>query len=145
MNDMNHMINLPDRADPLPEWELEPNEVTFVSHGYWCEIKRNPAHGALCGYVLMGAHHPWANLGYDVEVAVHGGITYNDGKKMGFDCAHADDLIPLIHTRIAHSNPAKGETYRNMAWVKAEVQNLAAQLRAVDPIMDIQPREKPNE
>lgn len=131
---MSHMINVPHHSEPVPEWELEPNEALFVSHGYWCEIQRNPAHGALCGYVYMGAHHPWANLGYDVDVQVHGGITYNDGKKMGFDCAHALDLIPLIDARIAHSNPAKGEVYRNMNFVKHQLNELAAQLRAVDPM-----------
>jgi hypothetical protein len=32
-----------------------------------------------------------------------------------------------------------------MAFVKGQLDNLAAQLRAVDPIMDIQSREVPNE
>ncbi len=133
MNDMNHMYNLPDRADPVPEWELEPNEALFTSHGYWCEIKRHSELGHLCGYVYMGAHHPLANEG-EPDLAVHGGITYNDGKKMGFDCGHAGDLSPFL-TRFErlyrHANP---EVYRNMAFVKHQLNNLAAQLREADPM-----------
>jgi hypothetical protein len=138
-------INVPDRAEPLNEWETERNEALFTSHGYWCEIVRHPAHGSLCGYVYMGKHHPYAG-DESPDVDVHGGITYNDGKKMGFDCAHAGDLIPYMaryRTRAGHIHDPD-ETYRNWAYVKEQVEHLAAQLRAVDPIMDIQPREIPN-
>jgi hypothetical protein len=134
-----HKVNLPDRAEPVPEWELEPNEVTFVSHGYWCEIKRHDSLGHLCGYVLLGKKHPYWNLNQDF--AVHGGLTYEDGIKVGFDCGHAGDMSP--HARLR--NYRFEETYRNVAYVKEQVENLAAQLRAVDPIMDIQPKEKPDE
>jgi hypothetical protein len=137
MNDMNHMINTPDRAEAVPEWELEPDEALFVSHGYWCEVKRHTDLGHLCGYVYMGAHHPLASVG-EPDLAVHGGITFNNGVKMGFDCGHAGDISPYIHTRYSFSNPAY-ETYRNMHFVKEQLKNLAAQLRAVDPM------EVPNE
>ena len=138
------MINMPDRADPVGEWETERNEALFTSHGYWCEIKRNPDLGHLCGYVYMGKHHPMASDEYP-DVDVHGGITYNDGKKMGFDCSHAGDLVPYtltFSTRMGIT-PRDG-VYRNWEYVKGQVEHLAAQLRAVDPIMDIQPREIPN-
>lgn len=133
MNDMNHMIQLPDRADPVPEWELEPDNALFTSHGYWCEVKRHPELGHLCGYVYMGAHHPLASV-TEPDLAVHGGITYNDGKKMGFDCGHAGDVSPYIHTRYKFSNPGYSEVYRNIRFVKDQLDNLAAQLRAVDPM-----------
>jgi len=140
MNDMNHLLNTLDTADPVPEWELEPNGVTFVSHGYWCEIKRHETLGHLCGYVLMGAHHPLASES-SPDLAVHGGITFNDGKKMGFDCGHAGDLSPgmLRFGFKDYSNPNYHERYRNMAFVKEQLKNLAAQLREVDPM------EVPNE
>lgn len=133
MNDMNHMINVPHHSEPVLEWEHEPNEALFVSHGYWCEVKRNPDLGHLCGYVLMGAHHPLASV-TEPDLAVHGGITYNDGKKMGFDCGHAGDMVPFMYTRYRYSNPGREEVYRNMAFVKDQLDNLAAQLRAVDPM-----------
>jgi hypothetical protein len=132
MNDMNHMINVPHHSEPVPEWEMEPNEVTFVSHGYWCVIKRHDHLGHLSGYVLMGAHHPLASV-TDPDLAVHGGITFNDGVKMGFDCAHAGDLVPHARMRADFSNPAY-ETYRNMYFVKEQLKNLAAQLREADPM-----------
>ena len=134
-------INLPNRAYPVNEWEHEPNEALFTSHGYWCEIKRHSELGHLCGYVYMGKHHPMANDDCP-DVDVHGGITYNDGKKMGFDCGHAGDLSPYMirfSTRIGIT--PRDDVYRNMAFVKEQLNNLAAQLRAVDPIMDIQPRD----
>ena len=138
-------VNVPDRAEPLNEWETERDQALFTSHGYWCEIIRHPTHGSLCGYVYMGKHHPWANLEYDVDVDVHGGITYNDGKKMGFDCAHAGDFIPYTTRFSTRMGITEREgVYRNWAYVKGQVEHLAAQLRAVDPIMDIQPREIPN-
>ena len=138
-------INLPDRANPVPEWELEPNEALFTEHGYWCEIKRHSELGHLCGYVYMGEHHPLANVG-EPDLAVHGGITYNDGKKMGFDCGHAGDLSPFM-ARYVGINTSRGyqETYRNFAFVKEQLRNLASQLRDLDPIMDIQLKEKPDE
>ena len=137
-------VNVPDRAKPLNEWETERDQALFVSHGYWCEIIRHPSHGSLCGYVYMGKHHPYANAEYP-DVTVHGGITYNDGKKMGFDCAHMGDFLPYTtrFSTLAGVTP-NGWVYRNWAYVKEQVEHLAAQLRAVDPIMDIQPREIPN-
>lgn len=138
------MINMPDRADPVGEWETERDEALFTSHGYWCEIKRHPDLGHLCGYVYMGKHHPMASDEYP-DVVVHGGITFNDGKKMGFDCGHAGDLTPAMLRYDAQYNLRhRDEVYRNWEYVKGQVENLAAQLRAVDPIMDIQPREIPN-
>lgn len=139
-------INQLDRADPVNEWELERDQALFTSHGYWCEIKRNPTTGALCGYVYMGKHHPYTN-DESPDVDVHGGITFNDGKKMGFDCAHAGDLSPRLNELTAQYGMPRegyGEVYRNWAYVEQQVEMLAAQLRAVDPIMDIQPREIPN-
>ncbi len=141
-----HMINLPDRAKPVNEWELEPNEALFTEHGYWCEIKRHPELGHLCGYVYMGKHHPLASQP-EPDLAVHGGITYNDGKKMGFDCSHAGDLSPFMssHRSGFGFDGRYKETYRNMHFVKEQLRNLAAQLRELDPIMDIQLKEKPDE
>jgi hypothetical protein len=137
-------VNLPDRSEPVPEWELEPNEALFTEHGYWCEIKRNTELGHLCGYVYMGKHHPLASEP-EPDLAVHGGITYNDGKKMGFDCGHAGDLSPLMAKYMGLYMGRSNEVYRNMHFVKEQLRNLAAQLRALDPIMDIQPKEKPDE
>ncbi len=86
----------------------------------------------------------------DVEVEVHGGLTYGalgDGefgrkagfKWFGFDCAHAWDYSPPmskevadIHYRITgRVGPGEHEEYRNWEYVKKEVEHLAEQLAAM--------------
>ena len=133
MNDMNHIINTPDRAEPVYEWEAERDEGTFVAHGYWCEINRHPLLKSLCGYVLIGKTHPyWAQEGIDLDV--HGGVTYTDGIKVGFDCAHAGDLMPARHKYVGMGMHPRdtNSVYRNWAFVTEELNRLAAQLRAID-------------
>lgn len=125
-----------DTARSMWEWERERDEATFVRHGYWCEIKRNPELKTLCGYVLIGRTHPYWTLNVDLDV--HGGVTFDDSTKVGFDCAHAGDLIPRGVVQMGWTDPriAMGnripETYRNWAFVEREVDKLAKQLRALD-------------
>lgn len=123
------------RMEPVYEWETERDEGTFIAHGYWCEIKRTPV-GNLNGYVLIGRTHPyWVT---DIALDVHGGTTYTDGVKVGFDCAHAGDLVPA-HYRLGSGYAGRGmhprdtnSVYRNWAFVTEELNRLAAQLRAID-------------
>lgn len=117
---------------PVWEWETERNEGTFIKHGYWCQIKRHEELKHLCGYVLIGKTHPYWTL--DTDLAVHGGITYSDGTKVGFDCGHAGDLTPYIF--LAKYNFGGGkyppEVYRNWSFVTWQLDNLAKQLRDMD-------------
>jgi hypothetical protein len=46
---------------------------------------------------------------------------------LGFDCSHAGDLSPGRGPQFSH------ERYRDVAYVRAEVESLAAQLRAFAP------------
>lgn len=123
-----------DRMNPAFEWETERDEGTFVAHGYWCEIKRTGM-GNLNGYVLIGRTHPyWMQEG--IDLAVHGGITFEDGVKLGFDCAHAGDLVP---GRVRYSYGFKDyreqqvpDVYRNWSFVTHQLTQLAAQLREID-------------
>ena len=122
----------PNRMTPVWEWETERDEATFVRHGYWCQIKRHPELKSLCGYVMIGKTHPYWKLNVDLEV--HGGVTCDDGVRVGFDCAHAGDLIPSRHYLTGaygaiHKPP---QTYRNWAFVEREVDKLAARLRSLD-------------
>lgn len=119
-------------TEPVYEWEAERDEGTFVSHGYWCEIKRHPTLKSLCGYVLIGKTHPYWTI--DIDIEVHGGITFDDGVKLGFDCAHMGDLVPARHKYVGmgmHPRDTKS-VYRNWAFVTEELNRLAAQLRAID-------------
>ena len=99
-------------------WQAEPDKRQWQDKatGLPCLIVRNPI-GALCGYVGVPAGHPVHGKGYDdVDVGVHGGLTFADrchegaeehsichkpapGESddvwwLGFDCAHAGDLSP---------------------------------------------------
>jgi hypothetical protein len=63
---------------------------------------------------------------------------------LGFDCAHAFDYVPGLHAQLreicerehnplvdvtdARAGPMFGEVYRDLAYVKAEVEDLAEQL-----------------
>jgi hypothetical protein len=89
------------------------------------------------------------------QTRVHGGLTFSGGCQeggkichtpadgvddtvhwFGFDCAHAGDYVPGM-ARIYEDIPllareqAMSEYYRDIEYVKAEVEKLAAQLKAV--------------
>jgi hypothetical protein len=132
-------------------WRGEPDKVLWVDEatGLDCMVKRNPG-GALCGYVGVGPDHPLHGVEYErPDVSVHGGLTYSDacwgdeatgichtpepGRHhdvwwFGFDCAHAFDLTPGYTAR--GLEPIPGETYRDLAYVRREVESLARQLAA---------------
>jgi len=121
------------------EWDLEPNLETGVFLGFQWVISRHPKLKHLCGYVGIPSTHPWYDLHegnlYDIEC--HGGITYAsdhppeaypDGPKglfwIGFDCAHSGDYAPGAYIPGIVNTQNLG-VYRNMAYVKKEVGNLA--------------------
>lgn len=134
-------------------WMNEPDKLQWQDDatGLPCLIVRN-SHmtGSLCGYVGLPSNHPDAGKGYDdVDVEVHGGLTYSDfcqphadesigichvpapGESdrvwwLGFDCSHAFDLSPAMR---AFSRP-DGDVYRDIDYVKGQVTHLAAQLKA---------------
>jgi hypothetical protein len=88
----------------------------------------------------------------DDKISVHGGITYsaysqgrichvelkNDPEKVwwvGFDCSHAQDMAPALNEftyslRGTIKERTQG-TYRDIAYVTQEVEQLADQLAAV--------------
>jgi hypothetical protein len=113
-------------------WQDEPDKLQWVDEatGLPCLIKRNTqVTGALCGYVGVSEGHPDFGKGYDdVEVEVHGGLTFadfchksDDGRDeerichvpdpgepdhvwwLGFDCSHAGDLSPAMDARLRRS------------------------------------------
>lgn len=128
-------------------WSAEPDRVEWRTNGVPCLIVRNHM-GALCGYAAVAPGHPLHGRGYDVayEVlsrGVHGGLTYADacvegghichvplaGEPadvwwFGFDCSHCGDHTPAL-------GPCRGEQYRDVAFVRDEVESLAAQLAEV--------------
>lgn len=125
-----------------------------------CLMKRN-GWGAWCGYSAVNPGHPLHGVNYmDAcdgarEIEVHGGLTYSDlcsggichvpqpGEPddvwwFGFDCGHGCDLVPstakpemveflnvMLEGRSAHV------AYRDGAYVREQVTNLARQLAAI--------------
>lgn len=139
-------------------WDCEPDRLEWRDEatGLPCLIVRNPM-GALCGYVAVGPGHPMhgADDSSDAGIAleVHGGITFasrcsahggpichvpkpgepDDVWWLGFDCAHGGDLTPrLASPRYAMSSSHRAifgdESYRDVAYVRDQCANLAAQL-----------------
>lgn len=147
-------------------WQQEPDKEQFADEatGLPCLVKRSHASGALCGYVGVPEGHPWFSVGYGAleedgnAPEVHGGLTYADfcqegpeeltvchvpapGEPdrvwwLGFDCAHAWDLMPAMKARERTYGmpdyPGLGieDKYRTVEYVKAECASLAAQIMA---------------
>jgi hypothetical protein len=137
---------------PDGEWKNEPDQVFWVDEatGYHCSILRSIRGGHLCGYVAVQKGHPLYGKTYsDIDLEIHGGLTYsepcqgdseqgicpateNNDKawKFGFDCAHVGDFSPgreyldLVFTG--------WDTYKNIAYVTAEVESLAKQLKRME-------------
>lgn len=123
--------------------------------GYDCRIMQHPSFKHFCGYVGVPKGHPAYGKGYDdIDVHVHGGLTYADYSKdaphlktenlylLGFDYAHTGDLVPGLHRSEgllrSHfpSFPTKPKGFRERHWklleVKREVEHLAFQLKGIE-------------
>ena len=126
------------------EWDDEPDKAQWQYKGYDCLIVRNRL-GALCGYVGLPKNHRLYGKHYgELNVGVHGGLTFSDrcveGATeeegichtngiaddvwwLGFDCSHYRDKLPM------HGSVFDSESeYRNFDYVKKEVEHLADQL-----------------
>lgn len=155
---------------PKGPWDDEPDREYWVDEatGLPCLIRRGPL-GSWCGYVGVSASHPFHGLAYqEVDedrhkafMTPHGGLTYSapcDGDVeggichvptageddvwwFGFDCGHAFDYLPGMHTprhdemyagiKIKFPDHEFKEHYWTIAEVKQEVTELAATLAAV--------------
>lgn len=136
---------------PSGPWDGEPDRVEWRDEttGVPCLAQRGPL-GAWCGYAAVPPGHSWHGADYDdVPATVHGGLTYADRCRpavgichvprpgepadvwwLGFDCAHAWDVVPGI----LQYSPAlydRGDgTYRDLNYVRAECTALAGQIAA---------------
>lgn len=132
----------------IGEWTDEPDYVAFMHNGIRCEIMRNCV-GAICGYIIVEANHPWHTKDYhDIDAEVHGGLTFaqldEDGSYwVGFDCAHSGDIAPSCEKSMAKSREGLklkhpnlfseravgffAATYKNINFVTEECKRLADQ------------------
>jgi len=128
------------------EWDNEPDRKDFIHAGFSCFILRNML-GNWCGYVGVPSTHPAYEKHYDdVNVEVHGGLTYADKCSppichiptpfmpedvwwLGFDTAHLGDLSPYNNLSNVINTPIfRDGTYKNMEYVINETKQLAEQL-----------------
>lgn len=136
------------------EWSKEPNRIEGKMHGFDFLMHRNKV-GSWCGYVGIPEGHPAFGKDYeDIDVEVHGGLTYANACRapichiadnktsiwwLGFDCSHAGDVMPSVigycksgllppSLRMPSEILGMTETYKNVAYVKAEIDSLAKQL-----------------
>lgn len=145
------------RSVPAGEWDSEPDKVHWIDSesDLDCLLHRG-GQGAWCGYVGVPAGHPAFQKAYDdVNVEVHGGLTYADfcsvapdGKEhpeegichvpvggrphrvwwLGFDCNHGGDLAPASLRFDDLPSTFAGEVYRTRAYAERQVTILARQL-----------------
>lgn len=137
---------------PSGPWDGEPDKLNWRTQvGLPGMITRNRM-GALCGYVAVNPGHPLYGQNYEVpSVHVHGGLTYSnvcaghichvpepgepdDVFWFGFDCNHSGDLAPSTLALAAKDDRfavMEWEVYKDIDYVRAEVESLAEQLKAV--------------
>lgn len=144
-------------------WENEPDEHTDEHAGLAIAVKRCRNLKHLCGYVGLPEGHRYFGCSHkQIPIDVHGGLTYSEHDDdglwwVGFDCAHAGDLVPgtcsnpLDDLIVDFATEAErdglvgqitgpGATYRSFEWVLAETLRLAGAL-AEDP--DTSAKEEP--
>ena len=117
-------------------------EKTWTTQaGYEAEIIAHPM-GHRCGYVTVPTGHPCEGKDYnDINVSVHGGLTYGNGAKFGFDCAHYNDkrdesIMGEEYKKMFSGSPfithaADGEV-RTLEYCIGECERLAAQLKGLE-------------
>jgi len=137
-------------------WQAEPDKIQWLDEETKlpCIIKRSPSFGGWCGYVGVSKDHPCFGRNHDElphGVDVHGGLTFSgqcqhDGEDherichlveegesdivwwLGFDCGHWQDHSPTYAEFRVNNNTAQ---YRDQAYVTAEVESLARQLKGM--------------
>jgi hypothetical protein len=135
-------------------WQSEPDRVDFRHAGLPCLLRRHERLGNWCGYAAVPPGHPLHGKHYhEVDVKAHGGLTYANACRgpichvpgpgepddvwwFGFDCSHAFDLCPGMAAweRSLGCRPPeidRLETYRDLAYVRAQVEKLAEQLASM--------------
>lgn len=147
-------------------WQDEPDKEQWQDEtGYACLLVRNIG-GALCGYVGVPEGHPWYGVSaFDVEPEpdLHNGLSYAElcqkgpeghtichvpapGEPeplwwLGFHSEGSTDLCPALN-RINKQVPGlrsimRKQTYRDVAYVKAQVAKLAQAAAEAQNLMEI--------
>lgn len=132
-----HIDNLPYQVKSMNKYKeminFKPDVKLHKLNGFRCLTKTNHL-GCLCGYVKV-------SIDDKHEIACHGGITWNTGDYIGFDCGHFGDVVPMFdfaRSELAQLYPEKFEnhplshsfgTWKNHAFVLNELKSIVEQLK----------------
>lgn len=99
--------------------------------------------GHRCGYITVPEQYSSVVAGefWNNNLDVHGGITYQEGNVIGFDCIHAGDDVDRAAAYETFGNPEvhadDGDSFRGHVWTKEEVE--AECKSAIDQIINRSP------
>lgn len=132
-------------------WVEEEDFQEAKINGYDCIIRRIAVWdghdldhlfgGHLCGYVKIPEDHPFFQYTWDqwseLDIDVHGGITFCQNGWIGFDCAHTNDVTPsLLKSKsewledvFPSLSSFPDPTYKDLEFVKGELKDLTMQLK----------------
>ena len=97
--------------------------------------------GHRCGYVQLPDNHPCSGKDCDdLEINVHGGVTYSEGNVFGFDCAHSMDAQDVTimdddHKKLYSKYPeylTKVGTVKTTEFCIAECESMAKQFKELE-------------
>ena len=78
---------------PLDEYIIHHNNPLYDD--YELKIVRSNMLGIYCVYVSLPNNHPDVGKHYnDIDIEVHGGLTYGDDNIFGIDFGHIHDFVP---------------------------------------------------
>lgn len=137
-----------DEQGVLPEgpWHAEPDREDFTHAQLPCLLLRDDGGGQWCGYVGIPDDHPWfavdlhaLDAAASLQISVHGGVTWGGDadalrpreqarRWVGFDCGHVGLEDQVLSPRSISRLP--GRSYRDLAFARAELQQLAEQVAA---------------
>ena len=117
-------------------------EKEFEYRGLKCEVKINDNIGFRCGYVILPENHPFISEDYnDLNIDCHGGLTYKEGRVVGFDCGHYGDGIDIdlisnedireSQIKIKSMIPAMDYEVRSLEFVEQEC------MKIVDQVLEV--------
>jgi hypothetical protein len=150
MQDEGQLEHRVDRTGwPAGPWDSEPEDRWEGRHAGFPVLAVRNSTGNWCGYVGVPPGHPWHGRYDDLDVNVHGGITYgapcqsNGGPIchvpaagepetvwwLGFDCAHWGDIVPTLR-RYDRPGDDGDEVYRSLGYVQEQTRALADQAAA---------------
>lgn len=120
-----------------PDIPKSEQVMTFTHLGYDCTVLMGPF--TINGYIALPEGHPWLqhdNL-EDVDfINVHGGITYRQGRVIGFDTNHySDGYHPeseIYRLKAAHGRIIPSGHVWSWEEVTEETKRLAKQAREAE-------------